>query len=105
SEIELYHKARVTADYKSAFSGREPLVSICVATMNRSDLLIERCLTSLVNQSYRNIQIIVVGDHCTDDTGSRIAQLRDDRISFHNLPSRGPYPPPGIDRWRVAGTN
>ena len=40
-----------------------------------------------------------------DDTGRRLAQLRDDRITFVNLKQRGPYPPPGIDRWRVAGTN
>ncbi len=104
-EIELYHKTRARTDYNSAFEQQAPLVSICVSTMNRSDILIERCLNSLVNQSYRNIQIIVVGDHCTDDTGSRIARLRDDRISFHNLSSRGPYPPPGHDRWMVAGTN
>jgi Glycosyl transferase family 2 len=104
-EIELYHKARAQADYNRVFEQTTPLVSICVSTMNRSDILIERCLSSLVNQSYRNIQIIVVGDHCTDDTGSRVAQLRDDRISFHNLSSRGPYPPPGMDRWMVAGTN
>ena len=105
NEIELYHEARAQADYKKAFSENTPLVSICVATMNRPDLLVERCLRSLLGQSYRNIQINVVGDHCTDDTGSRIAGLRDDRIVFRNLPSRGPYPPPGIDRWRVAGTN
>jgi cell division protein FtsB len=105
NEVELYHRARAGADYKKVFDETAPLVSVCVATMNRSNLLIERCLNSLVSQSYRNIQIIVVGDHCTDDTGSQIARLRDDRISFHNLPSRGPYPAPGIDRWRVAGTN
>ena len=104
-EIELYHSARAKTDYNRAFQQQMPLVSICVSTMNRADILVERCLNSLVNQSYRNIQVIVVGDHCTDDTGSRVARLRDDRISFHNLPSRGPYPPPGTDRWMVAGTN
>jgi hypothetical protein len=104
-EIGLYHEARNSPDYRRVFDEREPLVSICVATMNRSDLLVERCLQSLICQTYRNIQIVVVGDHCTDDTGSRVARLRDDRISFRNLTSRGPYPRPGIDRWRVAGTN
>ena len=104
-EIELYHLARRKTEYRKVFEQQMPLVSVCVATMNRSDILIERCLNSLVNQTYRNLQIVVVGDHCTDDTGSRIAQLRDDRISFHNLSSRGPYPLPGMDRWMVAGTN
>jgi glycosyltransferase involved in cell wall biosynthesis len=104
-EIELYHNARAKPDYNRVFQQQTPLVSICVSTMNRADILVERCLNSLIDQSYRNIQIIVVGDHCTDDTGSRVARLRDDRISFHNLPFRGPYPPPGTDRWMVAGTN
>jgi hypothetical protein len=105
SEIDLYQDARKQPVYQKPFDAREPLVSICVATMNRSDLLVERCLNSLTGQSYRNIQIVVVGDHCTDDTASRVAALRDDRIVFRNLPSRGPYPPPGLDRWRVAGSN
>jgi len=105
NEIELYNSARRQPEYNKVFEAANPLVSICVATMNRPDLLIDRCLKSLLNQTYRNIQIVVVGDHCTDDTGSRVARLGDDRISFHNLPERGPYPQPGIDRWRVAGTN
>lgn len=101
---EEFHATRKTADYARAFDEAEPLVSVCVATYNRSDLLIERCLNSLVHQTYRNLEIIVVGDHCTDDTEERIRALGDPRITFHNLPSPSVYPAPGIDRWRVAGT-
>jgi glycosyltransferase involved in cell wall biosynthesis len=72
--------------------------------MNRSELLIDRCLRSIMGQTYPNLQIVVVGDHCTDDTEYQIAQLRDERISFINLSERGPYPAPGRDRWCVAGT-
>ena len=104
-EIEPFHAARATAAYQQVFDAPDPLVSVCVATVNRPGLLIERCLRSLREQSYRNLQIVVVGDHCTDDTGYRIAQLRDDRIVFHNLPARGPYPRPGMPRWQVAGSN
>jgi hypothetical protein len=98
-------KARSTAEYQTVFDKQNPLVSVCVTTMNRADLLIERALASLAAQSYRNLQVIVVGDHCTDDTAERIAQLDDNRISFVNLAKRGPYPRPGVDRWRVAGTH
>jgi len=73
--------------------------------MNRAPLLVERALASICGQSYRNLQVIVVGDHCTDDTAERIAQLRDTRISFVNLARRGPYPQLAEDRRRVAGTN
>jgi hypothetical protein len=98
-------RAKCTSEYQAVFDRDDPLVSICVTTMNRAELLVERAVTSLCAQSYRNLQIIIVGDHCTDDTAERIAQLRDSRISFVNRAKRGPYPRPGSDRWRVAGTH
>jgi hypothetical protein len=102
--FEDFHHARTTAEYQSAFTESNPLVSICIATTNRPDLLVERCLASLQKQTYQNLQIIVVGDHCIDSTPERLAAIKDERITFINLPERGPYPPPGYDRWTVAGT-
>jgi hypothetical protein len=102
---EAYQTERRTDAYWSAYAKAEPLVSICVATVNRPELLINRAMKSLTDQSYRNLQIVVVGDHCTDDTERRLAALPDTRIAFVNLAERGPYPSPGVDRWRVAGTN
>src|SRR5262249_1151961 len=45
----------------------EPLVSVCVATYNRAGLLTERCLPSVLGQTYRRFELIVVGDGCTDE--------------------------------------
>jgi hypothetical protein len=104
-EIDAYHLARSTPDFESAFLEHEPLVSVCVATVDRAALLVERCLPSLLGQTYKNLQIVVVGDHCTDDTEQRVAELRDSRIVFRNLSERGPYPLSGRDRWCVAGTS
>lgn len=101
---EEFLKAKSTAMYQAAFDNDNPLVSVCVTTMNRAELLVERALTSICAQSHRNLQVIVVGDHCTDDTAERIARLADSRVSFVNLAKRGPYPRPGYDRWRVAGS-
>jgi len=103
-QIDDFHKARATPEYQAAFTTTNPLVSVCVATANRPDLLVTRCLASLQQQTYRNLQIIVVGDNCIDETPERVAALKDDRISFFNMPERGPYPPPGKARWQVAGT-
>lgn len=103
--VDDLERARKTPEFQSPFERAEPLVSICVATCNRAPILVERCIRSLQSQSYANLQIVVVGDHCTDDTGYRLAQLRDDRIVFDNLPRRGPYPRPGMARWQVAGSN
>ena len=103
AQIDAYHSYRETKEYRVAYSSTAPLVSVCVATLDRADLLLERSITSLRAQSYRNLQIVVVGDNCSDDTALRLAAVRDDRIQFINLPERGPYPRPGIDRWSVAG--
>ncbi|GGG36012.1 hypothetical protein GCM10010964_24910 [Caldovatus sediminis] len=100
-----YQAARETPEYLAAFEAEEPLVSVCIATVNRAELLIERAIRSVQAQTYRNLQIVVVGDHTTDDTEERLAELGDPRIRFVNLPERGPYPRPGIARWQVAGSN
>jgi hypothetical protein len=97
-------RARATAEYRAVFDKSNPLVSVCVTTMDRAELLIDRALASLAAQTYRDLQVVVVGDHCTDDTAERIARLDDRRISFDNLAKRGPYPRGELDRWRVAGT-
>jgi hypothetical protein len=100
-----FEAARKTLKFQSVYNSKQPLITICIATCNRRSLLIDRCISSLLKQSYKNIQIVVVGDHCTDDTEYFLSKLRDSRIIFQNLPERGPYPKFGINRWYVAGTN
>ena len=81
-----------------------PLVSVCVATYNRAQLLVERCLPSVLGQSYPHLEVIVVGDGCTDDTADRIGILGDPRLRFVNLERRGDYPTDPLRHWMVAGT-
>jgi glycosyltransferase involved in cell wall biosynthesis len=103
----LFHQLeaeRLTPAYAARYTMPEPLVSICIATYNRAELLCERTLRSLVGQTYGNIEMIVVGDACSDDTERRVAAIGDDRIRFVNLPERGAYPEEPSRRWRVAGT-
>jgi len=104
SLVQAFHQDRATAAYQSAFEEPEPLVSVCVATYNRGPLLIERCLASLLAQTHRNLEVVVVGDACTDDTAERVAALGDPRIRFENLATRGSYPQDPYRRWMVAGT-
>jgi len=60
-------------------------ISIIMATYNRSKVLYYSIL-SILNQPYSNWELIVVGDHCTDDTEIVVNSFNDPRIFFHNLP-------------------
>lgn len=81
-----------------------PLITVLVATYNRSRLLTERCIPSILRQTYDHFELIIVGDCCTDDTEKLVSQIKDPRLKFHNLPERGQYPSDPIRRWLVAGT-
>lgn len=81
----------------------KPLISVIIPTYNRGAILASRAIASVLGQTYQNFEIIVVGDHCTDDTEEILTNLRDSRITFHNLSARGSYPKNPLDRWMVAG--
>jgi glycosyltransferase involved in cell wall biosynthesis len=102
--FDEYQAHRATPAYMSVYEKESPLVSVCVATYNRANLLVERSLKSLLAQSYQNLEIIVVGDACTDDTASVVSSIADARVRFFNLPERGIYPIDPMWRWMVAGT-
>lgn len=100
-----FEAARQTPAYRQVFQAASPLVTVCITTADRGALLAERALTSMRQQTYENLQVIIVGDRCDDDTAERVAAFKDDRFTFVNLPERGPYPYHPHDRWLVAGTN
>lgn len=100
----LLKSARVR--YKNLYSNahQTPLVSVCVPTYNRGQLLIERAVSSVLSQTYTNLELIVVGDHCTDNTEELISRIKDPRLRFYNLPSRKRnYPQVVENHWLVGG--
>ena len=97
-------KARNDPGYAQLFdAGRTPLVTVRIATWNRAAILCRRTLPTVLAQSYPHLEVLVVGDHCTDDTAEQIRALGDPRIRFVNLPERGRYPTEPFARWMVAG--
>lgn len=57
------------------------MVSFVIPTHNRAELL-RRCLDSIISQTYKNLEIIVVNDNSTDNTDEVLKSLKrkDNRI-------------------------
>ena len=62
-----------------------PLVSVVISTYNRADIVPYAVRSALLSDA-ADLEVIVVGDGCTDDTGRAIRAIGDPRVRFINLP-------------------
>lgn len=58
-----------------------PIISIIIPVYNVSDY-IKKCIESAVNQTYSNIEIIVIDDFSQDDSISKVKEFKDNRIKI-----------------------
>jgi teichuronic acid biosynthesis glycosyltransferase TuaG len=65
-----------------------PLVSVVVPTFNRPELLVET-LKSILIQTYRELDIIVVDNHSNYDVGELVASLGDSRVRLFQIHNGG----------------
>lgn len=75
------------APRKDSGSEETPLVSIIIPTYNYGRYL-SKAVKSCLDQSYRNIEVILVDDGSTDDTRSIVSGI-DDRIVYVYQENRG----------------
>ena len=62
-----------------------PLVSIIMPTYNRCNV-IGHAIESVLQQSYRNWELLIVDDGGTDDTEKFVSQYQDSRIEYRHNP-------------------
>lgn len=67
----------------------QPLVSVITITRNRGKLL-GRCITSVLNQTYRNIEYIVIDGASDDNTDNVVANFNDSRLRYIKLETNWP---------------
>jgi Glycosyltransferases involved in cell wall biogenesis len=65
-----------------------PLVSIIIPAYN-AEQWIEEAVNSCLNQSYKNIEVIVVNDGSTDGTLSVVQQISDSRLKVFSQMNMG----------------
>ena len=65
-----------------------PLISVIIPTYNRADL-ISKAIQSVIDQSYKNWELIVVDNYSDDNTKEVIDAFEDDRILMLSRPRTG----------------
>jgi hypothetical protein len=97
-------RVRREPTYEAAYSER-PLVSVRIGVYRPGPLLFERALPSVLEQTYRHWEAILVSDGPDEESAARVAALGDDRVRLVQRPRNGPYPTEPAKRWRVAGAH
>ena len=66
-----------------------PLVSCVLTTYNRSKIL-KRAITSVLNQTYTNIELIIIDDNSKDNTSDVVKIINNKRIKYiRNTSNKG----------------
>lgn len=60
---------------------QQPLISVIIPSYNREKLIVN-AVNSVLNQTYQNLEVIVVDDNSTDNTKSAIESLKDQRVKY-----------------------
>jgi hypothetical protein len=95
---------RLGAEYAAMFEDPEPLVSVRIASFEKTEQLMDVAIRSVLDQSYQNFEVIVVNDGPNKKTRKAIAKLRDSRIHYEEFAERSRYPSDSHARWMVAGS-
>lgn len=96
-------EARRSDDYATRFDAAEPLVSVVIPTYQNIEGLRSKSVPSVLNQTYANIEVVIVGDGAPEETERVVCNFGDDRVAYENLTRRGPYPDDPVAFWQTAG--
>lgn len=82
---------------------KSPLVSVVLTTYNRADLISET-IESILSQTFRNFELIVVDDGSTDNTEEVVRSYNDERVHYIKTDNwGGPAKPRNIGIKKAKG--
>ncbi len=64
------------------------MISVIIPTYNRADR-IEKSIKSVLNQTYRDIELLVIDDGSTDNTAEVVGKIKDDRLFYYKQENQG----------------
>ena len=64
------------------------MISVIIPTYNRAKLLL-RSMQSVLEQTFDDLELIVVDDASTDDTEQVVTSVRDDRVRYIRMEKNG----------------
>lgn len=67
-----------------------PRVTVVIATYNRAETL-KYAIESVLWQTYKDFELWVIGDCCTDHTEKIVRSFNDPRVNWYNLPHNSGY--------------
>lgn len=94
---------RRNRSYATAFGTPDPLVSVRIASYQRTDALMDIAIPSVLRQTHQNFELIIVNDGPNPRTRDAVASLHDERIRYVEFARRHSYPDDPHSRWMVAG--
>ena len=79
---------------------KENTIDIILPTYNRSKMLLERSIPSVLAQTHKNFRLLIVSDCCTDNTHEVVNSFKDNRIILLKINNRKKrYPPSPENHW------
>jgi glycosyltransferase involved in cell wall biosynthesis len=73
---------------KRLFMNNAPLVSVIIPVYN-AEKYIDECINSILEQSYKNLEILIINDGSTDGTLSKLESYNDVRIRLITRENQG----------------
>ena len=95
---------RASPEYELAYTERDPLVSVVIATRERAELLAGRSVPSVLAQTHPAVEVVVVGDAAGPETAEALEALGDERIRYTNLTQRVVASDEPSKHWLVAAS-